>query len=176
MSFLPGCYPSMASAREDLVEVLVDRTTGTNIGNMTGGGNLAASFDGGTSETSANSSTRAFDAKPNSQSGYVGKTFGAPKIISRIVIYGSNNQGYISTANVSITLTLYGKNGAAPSSATDGTSLGAITFTDTTNESVGREIASSDLATAWTHVWVAFSTSNSGNSKHFAEIEVYELV
>lgn len=66
--------------------------TGTAIGDMTSGGNLAASFDGTTSQTAAASSNKA-----TSTAGYtnsVGKDWGASatKIISRFQVYGPNNQ------------------------------------------------------------------------------------
>lgn len=149
-------------------EVLVDRTTGTNIGNTTFSGGLAAAFDGTTSQASA-----ACAAGVNSPDDYVGKTFGAGKRASRVVVHGSNDQGFANGANPSTTLTLYGKNGAAPANATDGTSLGSTTFTDTTNESSGRTITSTDTTTSYLHWWVKVDVA--GNSSAIAELVMYEM-
>ena len=157
-----------ASAGE-AVETLVDRTTGTNIGNMTSSGGLAAAFDGNTNQTGASSASTA------GAPGYVGKTYGAGKRISKVIVYGSNNEGYAFTSNASTTIVLRGKNGAAPASRTDGTSLGSITFTDTTNESAPRTITSSDQVTTWLHVFVDID-DGLGSAMICTELEIYELI
>lgn len=131
-------------------EVLVDRTTGTAIGDMTSNGGLAASFDGTTSQALA-SCSRVAGFPTN---GYVGKTWSTAKTFARATVYGSNNQGFLDTDNRSCTITIRGKNGAAPTDPTDGTSLGSITFNDTSNESAGRSITSIDTTTAYDH-WFA---------------------
>ena len=148
--------------------VLVDRTAGTNIGDMTGGGGLAAAFDGTKSQVST---ACAYNA---SAAGYVGKTHAAAKIISHVVVYGANNNGYVFTVNPAMTITLYGKNGAAPASATDGTSLGSISFTDATDESAGRTIISIDQGTAWLHNWV-YINDGAADAHICAELEIYEI-
>lgn len=157
--------------RASLTEVLVDRTTGTNIGDMTSNGGLAASWNGDTTETAGSAS-----AKGVATDAYVGKTFAVAKIVSRIKIYGTTNAGFIDGGGaVSTTLHIMAKNGAAPSGPTDGASLGSVTFTNTTNESAGRDIASTDQATAYLHIWARISTA-AGNAKRMAEIELWELV
>lgn len=143
-------------------ESLVDRTAGTNIGNMTANGGLASAFDGNLSQGQSASATIA------STSGYVGKTHSAAKRCSRVVVHGPNDVGYSGGGNGSITIDLYGKTGAAPGSATDGTLIGTITFTDTNNESAGREIISSDQATSYENWWVHVAGA--------ANIAVTELV
>lgn len=151
------------------VETLVDRTTGTNIGNMTGAAGLAGAFDGVTNQVAAGGA--GISAAP----GYVGKSHGAGKKLSRVVCHGSNNVGYANTgAATSVTITLYAKNGA-PASGTDGTSLGSITFNQSaTDESTGRQINSSDTTTAYTHYWIYV---NSGANSHYvAELVVYEMI
>ena len=152
---------------DGLSEALIDRTTGTNIGNMTALGGLAASFNGTTSETTTNAS--GISASP----GYVGKTYGAGKIFSRAVVYGSSNAGFINGTNPSTTLTIYGKNGT-PASATDGTSIGSVTFTDTTNESAGRSVTSTDTTNTYTSIWVY--VNGGAVSCNCAELEMYELI
>jgi hypothetical protein len=132
----------------------------TSIGNMTGGGGLATVFDGDTTEDFASSATR------NNSGNYVGKTMAAPTVIHSAVVYGTNDQGFISGSNPSVTLDLYGKQGTAPANATDGTVIGTVTFTDTADESAGRSITS-DSAVLWDHVWV---TQNANLNTGIAEL------
>lgn len=94
----------------------------------------------------------------------------SPKRISKAVIHGPNDTGY-SVSNFSITATLYGKQGSSPANATDGTSLGSITFTDTSNESAGRTITSSNTTTYYDYVWVNWT-----HAAHLDGISVVELI
>jgi hypothetical protein len=132
----------------------------TSIGNMTGGGGLATVFDGDLTETFATSATR------SGSGNYVGKTMTEPTAIVSAVVYGSDDQGFISGSNPSVTLDLYGKQGAAPANATDGTIIGTVTFTDTADESAGRSITS-DSAVLWDHVWI---TQNANLNTGIAEL------
>jgi len=143
------------------IEMLVDRTLGTNIGNMTANGGLASAFDGNVAQGQAASATIV------STFGYVGKTHAAPKRCSRVIVHGPNDVGF-SGGNGSVTIALYGKTGSAPANSTDGTEIGTIAFTDASNESAGREIASPDKATPFGHWWVRVATA--------ANIAVSELV
>jgi len=148
---------------------LVDRTAGTNIGDFTAGGGLAAAFDGA-GEFIANVA-----GKASGTSGYVGKTLSGPKQFARARVYGSSNQGYVNAANPNVTLDIYGKAGTAPSSATDGTLLGTLTFADTADESAYREIDSTDFGTLWDHLWVRLSHDGASAAHGVAELELYEL-
>jgi hypothetical protein len=151
---------------------LIDRTTGTNIGDMTLNGGLAAAFDGVTAQAhgacAAGNTTGPVDK-------YVGKTLASPKRFGQAVVYGSNSQGYAGSTPP-INLTMRGKNGAAPSGPTDGTSLGTINFTDTTDESVGRVIASTDLNTVWDHIFLVVNDSASESNVYVAELELFAYV
>ncbi len=147
-------------------ETLVDRTAGTNIGNMTVFG-LANAFDGATN--SAGAACAAISGGP----GYIGKTFSTAKKFSRAVVYGANDRGFIDTVNPSMTITVYGKNGI-PTGPTDGTVLGSLTFTDTANESSGRTISSINTVTGFTSWWAYIN--GSANSTYCAELVLYELV
>lgn len=153
------------------VETLVNRTTGTNIGNMTGGGavGLAGAFDGVTNQAAAGGA--GISAAP----GYVGKAHAVGKKLSRVICYGTNNVGYVNTGTTtSVTITLYAKNGT-PASGTDGTSLGSITFNqNAVDEHVGRQINSSDTTTAYTNYWVYIN--GGAVSTYIAEVEVYEMI
>jgi len=133
------------------VKTLVDRTAGTLITDFSTRSTNA--FDGTTNRGQTTCATGGT---------YIGKTWSSPKIFAEAVIYGSNDVGFSSTGTPSITLSIYGKNGAAPSSASDGTLLGTITFTETNNESGGRTITSTDNTNAWDH-WFLTETGHSGN-------------
>lgn len=148
-------------------EVLIDRTAGTAIGNLTVYG-LSYSFDGITNATASQCSAK------SASGGYVGKTFTSAKKFSRAIIYGSNSKGFIDFGNPSVTITMYGKNGT-PSSETDGTALGSITFTDTANESAGRTIISTNTTTAFTSLWARVVPSPA-ESTYVAELVMYELI
>lgn len=163
---MTAAIAALLLAAKSRTEVLVDRTLGTNIGNMTGNGGLAAVFDGTTSQGFASC------AQSGSGVGYVGKTHSSAKIFSRATIYGANNLGF-SGSNNSCTLEIYGKNGSAPASSTDGTLIGTVTFTDTGDESAGRAITSTDTSTAYLHWWCRINTTA---AIVMAEIVWYELV
>lgn len=145
----------------------IDRTLGTNIGDLTDDGGLAAAFDGDTSQ-----GTTACAAKAAS-SGYVGKTLAARARFGRATIYGGDGTGsatgFVSGSNPSVTINIRGKQGSAPSSRTDGTLIGTTTFTDTSDESGGRTINSSDTITEWDHLW-AEVVAASGSGLRVAEL------
>lgn len=160
-------------------EVLVDRTTGSNIGDMTDGASIGNAFDGTTSQALSGGG----GACPyrGSANGYIGKDFSGPgaKRFSRFKVYGSNDAGFVFGANPSTTIVIYAKNGA-PASGTDGTQIGTTgSFTDTADESAGREITSTDTSTSYTHVWAYVNDSGNpgaARSTCIAEIEMWELV
>ena len=137
----------------DSVAGLIDRTLGTNIGNLTGSGGLAAAFDGTRHNTSSTSASR------SGTDGYVGKTLGNPSKIDHAIAY-SSTVGYVSAADPAITLELYGKAGAAPANATDGTLLATSSFTDTAGNIV-TELESSNKTTVFNHVWLRVSSAGS---------------
>lgn len=166
MSFLATQLVGFGAGASGGVETLIDRTLGTNIGTFTTNGGLASIFDGTTNQGFGVSGVA------TSSPSYAGKTHGAAKIFSRATVYGSNDAGF-SSSNGSCTLDVYGKNGAAPSGPTDGTIIGTVTFTDTSNESAGRSITSTDTSTAYLHWWVTLT----GATNHImSEIVWYELV
>lgn len=140
---------------------------GTNIGNLTGNGGLAAAFDGTTNQTGAASAGRTM-----ATNAYVGKTLSTR--VARLTVYGSNDSGYASGINPTVTLYLYGKTGSAPASGTDGTILGQVSFTDTANESGNpRNISSSDTTTTFDHFWMYVSHNGVANNIRVAETLFY---
>lgn len=143
--------------------------TGTPIGDMTDNGGLAAAFDGETSETRANSAKSTTDAR-----GYIGLTPSSAKNFAKAFIYGSSDQGFRENSNPSVTINIRGKNGAAPSNRVDGTVVGTITFTDTADESAGREITSSNTTSTWDHLFAEIDTgAASGQNAYCAELKMY---
>lgn len=151
-------------------EAAISGGTGTNIGDMTTNGGLAAIFDGTTSQadTACGRATAVNNA-------YAGKNYSSsPKKISKVICYGGNNVGFWHTYNSTATLDLYGKNGGAPSNDTDGTLLGTLSYTDTTNESAGRTVTSTDTLTAWDYVWVRTSQPGAAANAYMAELTFYE--
>lgn len=145
---------------------LIDRTTGTIIGNADS--RQSAAFDGDTTQSNTQAALKNNAA---AQSMYIGKTFAVPTALESVKVYGSNNQGFLWIGSGSMTLTLYGKSGSAPANGTNGTVLGSITFNDTANESAGRTITSSDTATYWDHAWVNL-TQGANVNLLIAEIEM----
>ena len=139
----------------------------TKLGDMTIGGGLAAAFDGNTAQTGGASAAK------NSANGWCGYTLTTSKRIYQVVTYGGTDAGYDGGGLNSITLTLYGKTGTAPASATDGTSLGATTFTNS-NATNQKTIVSSDNETVWDHVWVR--VAGSAANPRLCEAQVFESV
>jgi hypothetical protein len=141
----------------------------TRIGSGTGGGGLAAAFDGTTNQAIA-----ACASLSGNNAIYVGADFGSgtEKRIWKAEIWGSNDNGYVAGANPSVTLTMR-SNSTSPGSATTGTSRGTVTFTDTANESGNvRTITSSNNTSAFRYWHIATGTHNA--NKGIAEIKFYE--
>lgn len=149
--------------------VLIDRTAGTNIGDMTANGGLTAAFDGTTAQAQLDCAAEG----TSTGTSYVGKTLASAKVFGRAVVHGSNSSGFIGGSNPSVTLNVRGKDGAAPATSADGTLLGTVTFTDTADESAGRVINSTDLVNTWDHLWVELSVSGSV-ARFVAELVLYE--
>lgn len=140
------------------------------IGDMTSNGGLAAAFDGTTSQGTTEGASSASTAA--STFVYVGADYSAaPKVVGSVDVYGSNNAGFVSSSNPTVTLRLYGKNSGAPSSSTDGTQLGTASFTDTADESAGRTITNGGSIGPWDYLWIAVSHDD-GTSRFMRVAEV----
>lgn len=148
--------------------VLIDRTAGSIFGNMNNRAGLAAAFDGNNVQATA-----ACAGNTSSNNSWIGKTLVAPRVFAKAVAYGSTDNGYKTTGDPIIQLRILGKVGAAPASIFDGTLLGTISFGDTTNESAGRSIDSTDFASAWDHLWLTIEGGGSGGANVLAELELY---
>ncbi len=144
--------------------------TGTSIGDMTAQGGLAAAFDGDTTQASP-----VCAVKTGGTGGYIGKTPAAAVNFGRAYIYGSSNDGFDNgTAGTTITINIRGKNGAAPTSRTDGTVVGTTSFTDA-NDSAVHVIDSSNLSSTWDHIFAEISSNAAGGSwwAICAELQLY---
>jgi len=126
---------------------LIDTTSLTKFGDMTYSGGLNAIFDSSASTSGYAQAT----------SGYVGVTLSEATAIASVELLPQTNGFDASGLTTSITIKLYGKQGSTPASATDGTLLGQITFTDV-NSQTPRTITSNDTSTLYNHVWVYLTT------------------
>jgi hypothetical protein len=152
-------------------EKIVDMTGGTNLGDLTGGGGIDTLFDGDIGEAQAACATK------SGTSGYAGRTYPSTgtKTITKALVYGSEDAGYVSAINPTVTLNLYAKSGAAPANATDGTLVGTLTpFTDTANESATTRTIATTTALPGQHAWVQISHNGASNTMGMAEVIFYE--
>ena len=116
-----GAYIVQASSSS-----VVSGGTGTNVGDLTANGGLAAAFNGATSQAAGAGATKDVSA---ASGGFIGKDWGVstPKTISQAVVHGANDGGLVGTGP-NVTLTLRGSN-TTPSYGS-GTSLASTTVTD----------------------------------------------
>lgn len=140
-----------------------------NIGDMTGGGGLAAAFDGTTNQDDTHSAsvvrTSVLPAYSLTGSAYIGKNFGpSPQAIGSVALYPSSGSGFFQAHTTgiggpddtritgeSVTFNLRAK-ASAPVNAADGTLLGTTTIA--ANQATAITIPSSDTTTTWAYVWV----------------------
>ncbi|MGI3128637.1 hypothetical protein [Nitratireductor sp. PBL-C9] len=145
------------------------RADGSAIGNMTAGGGLSAAFDDVLNEVMANTARG-----PSTISRYVGRTLSAPTRVFNVLVYPSSDEGFLQSANATVTLDLYATTGAAPGSTTDGTLLGSASFTDQTGGPPRYiPVSGANIDTEWDHVWVTV-TGDGSNNVGIAELQIYE--
>lgn len=143
----------------------IDRTTGTLITDFDT--RTTTIFDGNTSQ--GNSSA---GRKVGAEDGYAGKTMAVPTALETIVGYATSDGGFYggSGDTATVTLTAYGKIGTAPTTPSDGTPLGTVSFPDSPGEV--RTITSDDQDTYWDHIWLRIQYAGDGNDLRCAEIEM----
>jgi len=144
--------------------ILFDRTAGSNIGDMSGGGGLAAAFDGTTAQNAAASASLAA-----STTAYVGKDHGSGQsnIVTSYVVYPSTDQGFTTDANLSIRL--YGSN-SLPATATDGTLLhDSGSFADSLSAQT-YNFVDIDTSTGFRYHWVTIVPASSATN-YVAEVQ-----
>lgn len=102
---------------------------------------------------------------------YIGGDFKAwPRTVEEAVVWPSSSAGFWSAGtSTTITLNLYGKNGTAPASGTDGTLLGTSgAIADTTG---GVVITSGDVTTEYRYLWVHFILNGTATVIRVSEIQ-----
>ena len=151
---------------------MISAGAGTLIGNMTDGGGLAAAFDGVLVQNGTVGAYKVVNADPT---GWVGKNFSAaPKRLAYARFVGAANSGFdgLSGTGSNYTLTLYGKNGAAPTTATGGTIIGTATGTD--GNGIEVMVQCTDPYTYWDHIWAEIATTQATNARCLAELQLFE--
>lgn len=149
---------------------LIAQGDGTIIGDMTDRAGLSAAFDGNANQANNDSAT----SENAGGDAYIGKTFSAAKTVIEARVHGGGGSGF-SSSTPNITLKLYGKNGTAPSSRTDGTLIATEgPFTDP-DDATQQTIDASSNTTAYDHVWVSIEHDGSSSNNIFCcEVEFYE--
>lgn len=150
------------------VQTQIAQGEGTAIGNMTANGGLAAGFDGTASQAAA--ACAAFTGV--SVTSYIGKSFGATKIISGFKYWPSNDQGVHAGAG-NQQLQVWVKTGSDPSSDTDGTFIGG------TPEAADTTSMQENLALTKTvadRVWVRVISTGTTDNKFCGEVQFFEEI
>ncbi|MBT5373869.1 MAG: hypothetical protein HOI33_08145 [Rhodospirillaceae bacterium] len=144
---------------------LLSGATGTNLGNMTESGGLAAAFDGTTTHMGAAA------AVYTGTTGYVGKDWGSSvtKSIDHIDAWPSSDSGFTSTASTGVKLTLQGSTDNFSSSVV---TLATLTFTETTSGPV--TVTASDLTAYRYHRLVVEADDASSTQNYCSELDFYE--
>ena len=155
-------------------QALVDRTTGTAIGDMTENGGLSAAFDNATDQL-ANASA-AKSSVNNTNPSYIGKDWGSGnvKYITGFKYWSSSNDGVHESGNNSsgCSLILLGHTSNDPANATTLGTLGSLNFRQNTHEFSKLDIT---RGTAYRYNWVKVLPSATNSNQSFcAELRFYE--
>lgn len=112
-------------AQTNIDQSTATETIGAPIGDMTGGGGLAAGFDADNTKTVAEGAS---NTSPGANGpAYIGKDWGTgvTKTITGVKAWGTSDVGFINVDNPTVTITLQGS-----ANNTDWTDLGNSSFTD----------------------------------------------
>jgi hypothetical protein len=112
---------------------------------------------------------------------WIGYTLTTPQAVSKVTVYGTTDFGYSADtgpvlANRQIRLSLYGKNGTAPTGQSDGQLLAQTGFfVQSADESTPRTLTSTDDTTKWDHLWVRIDRDSSGVTgfMYVGEVQFY---
>jgi hypothetical protein len=158
-------FPFPTICPRALVEQAISTGALTKIGNLTGGGGLAAAFDGNTNQATGSA---AFDPSGN-RDGTVGLSLGTARIISKVITTGTNDTGGYYDSAISLTIYLEGSqdNSSWTALGNSGASASAA--------SQQRTITSTDQSTAWLYVRVRIGSPGPGQTR-IAEAQFFELV
>ena len=165
------------SLSSNATQLLVDRTSGTAIGDMTdstAGNNLAAAFDGtfGGNDGANNATKRGSVANA-----FVGKNWGSgvSKIITGFSTRDVNNAGYFDNTAEG-RFFLYGSN-SAPSAYNDGTLLYSGAAFNSTVSAQSKDFLDTgnfDTSTAFQYHWIALVPTSTASDVRMAELIFYE--
>lgn len=131
----------------------IDVSALTKIGNLTGSHGLAGIFDGAGTATAGTAAVGP---------GTLGVRFDAPQKIDKVVLTSTSNGFDFSASTNSIFMCLYGKNGAAPATPSDGTKLGEAGGFKDKNQNLAHSVYNELWWTEWEWVWVVIDTSGGG--------------
>ena len=159
---------------------LISRSSGTAIGNMTAGGNLAASFDG--SLRKAYSGCSQTTGNPD-DGGFIGKDWGSgqSKTVTRVIVHPTHEYGFVGGASSTYTIDIRGADTAPTGSnyKTHGTQIGssggnitdsnAATPYDTL--SFGHSVTTT---TAYRFHWVVVEPTGGDDDAFISQCEFFE--
>ena len=169
-----GSFEENVLAHHDLIS----RSTGTAIGNMTGGGNLAASFDGSLYKAYAASSQTA--SNPD-DGGYIGKDWGSgqSKTVTRVIVHPAIEYGFVGgTADTTFSVTLRGSDSVPSDYKADGTQLATSGSLTDSNTRVPYDTLSSGhsvtTSTAYRYHWVVIEPLTIDDDAFVSQCEFFE--
>jgi hypothetical protein len=143
------------------------------IGNLN---NIAAAFDSDLSQPAPSAAGRQQQTIGNPDL-YIGRSFSSGLAIASAKVYPTSDVGLGLLGSQAFTMRLRGKN-TSPSSATDGTLLGSVAVTATSQFSP-LTITLADQVTTWKYVWLDFSQLPVGpgpqldEAIYLSELELY---
>lgn len=142
----------------------IGQAIGAAIGDMTGGGGLAAAFDGNDNQAAANCASK------KGEIGYVGKDYSAAaKDVIAAQVVGSNDKGMVKGGFLDkATVELITNSVNDP---TTGTVQETVTVSDSAGKTVYVDISS---AVNTDYVWVSIGTGNTAATNYAAEVTFYE--
>lgn len=160
------------SAKAGGIQQIIAFSGGTNFGNGTIGGGIAAQIDGNTNQA-IGASARTSVSNTRYYGGY---TFPAGHPWTGAKVYATNNGGFHEAGNngLSLSIDIRASNGAAPTNTTEATSNGTLLKTITAteaNSAIFQDLAISN-STAYTSIWATFP-GISGETSEVAELVFY---
>ena len=149
-------------------QTLISAGLGSVIGDMTGNGGLAASFDGDNDELFADCSTIG-----SATTSYIGKDWGLgnTKLITGFKAWGTSDQGFVPGSNPNIVISLQGSTDNFVSSTVN---LGSAGDTVDDNGLQISELLGLDTTTAFRYHRLKITITGSAAQIGVAEVEFYE--
>jgi len=160
-------YDSTGDFYDNSSQIIIPQGTGTAIGDMIGGGGLAAGFDGNKSQATAASAQ--LDGSPTVA--YIGKDWGSgvTKTVTGVKAWGSTDEGFGQQSGT-FTITLQGSTDNFSSSVVD---LGNWSFTDPNDNTEQNKLSGFTETTAYRYHRIKIVPPSAGRIVA-AEVEFYE--